>query len=125
MTDNQKLDKLVEYGVDHGYRHRYDEGFTFIIGGSQVPGSVAYYDGHEKWYLPYQAILFNYDFARALFGDQGHTSERGLEFESCPHCGTDISPEYCFEGYLMQAVTEPTDFRRIDYLYKAVFGSKS
>ncbi len=61
------------------------------------------------------AILYNHDFARALFGEE--------ERDDCPACGYDAF--YCapiWQWHLSRAVVSDNP---IDYIYEAVFGDNN
>lgn len=122
MTQAEKLEALVRKAIDGGWR--------YLFQGSRT--DIHYYDGHisvitDSFAITYYdaaTIIFNHDFARALFGDK-----EGQYWY--PECET-VAPnneskqtELCWQEswrYHLQMMVLSED--PIGYMYKEVFGER-
>lgn len=108
MTDAQKLEALVRRAVENKWKDDY------IWEGRDIHFLLDRTDEFETTYGGFIGLIFNHDFARALFG----------ELLVCPMTGYHTCDGKCkpkFENELQQAVISEDP---IDYMHKAVFGDK-
>lgn len=74
MTNQQILTKAIKKATNNGWKFR--EGYVFLDDW-KTPAplkSVQFLETAtgEVWHIPYQGIIFNHDFAKALWGDAEH-----------------------------------------------------
>lgn len=125
MTQSEKLQALIQKAIENG--------FSFAVLGQVgdvycgVDGTASWAiiklkDIHEEiWRVPSQVLIFNHDFARALFGNGPNCAycaapPHNMHSSNCIE-GSNIWP-YLWEYQLQKAVISSSS---IDYLYKAVF----
>lgn len=112
MTDAQKLEALIQRAIEGGY--------TYSGCYQDFNGKLMLDMKEEQWVTVFEAendysIIFNHDFARALFGD---TPE--YEADLYRPEAYQITLKH-WEWHIQQAVTSDNP---IDYMYQAVFGGK-
>lgn len=111
MTDQEKLEALLQKAIDGGWElphEAYDWEvrpndmirFTSIDDETQDPGT---------WYMPLEQLIFNHEFAKALFGDEPGLGAIPGYIDDAPN----------WQYHLMLAVVSDNP---IDYMYQAVFG---
>lgn len=117
LSTAEKLEALMLHAQKAGY-HYGDEHMSMLTGYTKPRpvGSIQFYDGKlsDVMHVPYQAILFNHDFARALFGEEEDGTEllNGVYGEQ---------PKRRMHYHLQQAVISDDP---VSYMYKEVFGDQ-
>lgn len=130
MSDAEKLEALVRKAVEGGW-----DSYGWPDWAVWGEDTIMFYDksqehDHTKMVqhgneLELSTIIFNHDFARALFGNDHVDCDCSHECEcQCAICrnGWDVLPLgelHSWQHHLQQAVISPDP---IDYMYKAVFG---
>ena len=116
MTQTEKLQALLNEAVKKGYKLPFGQMCTVETTVSDLEIWVRFYDDNYVKSVNYQRILFNHDFARALFGD-GFAS---FKFQQVDR----KEPNYIFlkewQGRLQQAVISDNP---IDYMYQQLEGA--
>lgn len=114
MTDAEKLEALVRRAVESGYEDKPN----FL-----TQKHIEAERRRVGWYLQERSptdILFNHDFARALFGDKQYVAyqyHNRLDRKDERLIESGIYP--IWKWHLVRAVSHNNP---IDYMYKAVFG---
>lgn len=109
MTQAEKMEALVQRAIERGFKHW---SFSNALPGKELDvaadGGVSEYD-----------ILFNHDFARALFGEDKIEVYGGLWTKGIPKPTTiELHQVDAYLHHLQQAVISKDP---IDYMYKVVF----
>lgn len=102
MTQAEKLETLVRRAVENDFKPRF---FSWVP--EDEKALVSYWLKRDQ----YMSVIFNHDFARALFG-KDMLNSKGEVVPNAP--GT-------WYPALMEAVISDNP---IDYMYEAVFGGK-
>jgi hypothetical protein len=123
VSNEEKLEALVDYAVNHQF---VPKNFGWIPEDRQA--LLRY------WFIAdnYKAVIFNHDFARALFGDTSQflgykTTDNSIEWkwsDNPKEFGFIITRLPAFQYHLQQAIILPTIEKQIDYFYGVVFGGK-
>ncbi len=118
MTQQEKLEALVQkanQGDFHlaNYKVKSRHGYRTDLQGTVEEPYIEQYTNSEGVFfreIAWQVVVFNIDFARALFGEeQKHARDQFF----------DIIDKNGLKYYLQQAVISNNP---IDYMYEAVFG---
>jgi hypothetical protein len=129
MTQAEKLEALVRKAIEGGwdmFQHRkHSIPPWYIVAGGQmptpkvvetwVPKDSLLICGWEDYYFVWEHVIFNHQFARALFG------EKSVAHSGIMKSGkfTNPQPYSAYKLHLQQAVISDDP---IDYMYKIVFG---
>lgn len=71
MPDKAILEKAIQKAIDGGWKHR--NGWTYLANyRKKAPlNSVQFADETgEVWHMPVETLIFNHDFAKALWGEE-------------------------------------------------------
>lgn len=121
MTDAQKLEVLVGRAIERELKLPLWLGEAVSLQFDELhPGYFTIYDPNSLGFTLEEMapmILFNHDFARALFG--GPTIDGYIDAFGA-HIGKDMSHFKPYKYHLQQAIILPTLSEQIDYMYKAV-----
>lgn len=100
MTDAQKLEALIQRAIEGEFNFDHWRRRNRLAEGEKPNGDVE------------TSLIFNHDFARALFGDTWTS-------ENCQEVSYEEMDYKPWEYHLQQAVISDNP---IDYMYQAVFG---
>jgi len=100
MTDSEILTKAIQGAVRNGWD-------PMTVGGSTKCTPEAVLHWIRDW--PNERIVYNHDFAKALWGEDEHTASPGMDSygaEPCENCGYEgeIVQPYCWHHHLMRMV---------------------
>lgn len=122
MTQAEKLDALVlkaqNQGFDFAKSHPLFGEYKGVFSKNTTLMSVD--ENGERWYSPWPGLLFNHDFARALFGEETILLPKTTYFLDGRKDETDVWM-VAMDYRLQQAVISNDP---IDYMYEAVFGDE-
>lgn len=110
MTQSKKLQALITRAIDGGWKNEEMYSFDTRVGSGLFNPGIGEYGGHEHE----NVLIFNHDFAKALFGEE----EEGTEFIEGVY-GEQSKRRWQY--HLQQAVIADNP---IDYMYGVVFGGE-
>jgi len=96
MEDKEVLRAAIELVKGNGWSfwgRRPKPGFYYqvLLNGTEPPSLAVMYDDDLATVFMFEEIIFDHDFAKALFGEKQPTSERDESGNwICLHCGWDI-----------------------------------
>lgn len=112
LTWSNKLEALIKQAMDNSW---FDEPLSSSKWEIDVENkAVTVHAPDRDWYLSVTDLIFNHDFARALFGECTDWHE--------PLIGEYRVPQNGMEHHLQQAVISKDP---IDYMYNVVFKKKA
>jgi hypothetical protein len=117
LTNQQKLERLIGKAESNGWGYIRDVGAEVHIGKLGRLGLLV-----GGFFMPYEEIIFNHDFAKALIGTREKYIDEELEVTNIIVSGSPHVYGEEWELVLMMAVVSPDP---ISYIYEQVFGEKS
>ena len=120
MTNKEILVKAIQKAIDGGWScfgtdlERWDwqigEGTSWPLHMSFTPNESVGMITYISQVFDANRIIFNHDFAKALWGVSEHTTLPGIDSygeEDCEHCEANIwdsIPHYCWQYHIQQMV---------------------
>lgn len=115
MSSQEMLEKAIKKAIDGGWKAYYGgKG----IGWADVEAVISYYKlANDDWYEQeedgYEHFIFNHDFAKALWGTNGHYTPDVFNSTVCTNCHQEGAATYadedwaepCYQHHLKQMVT--------------------
>lgn len=128
MTQQEKLQALIEKAIENKWDYLLLDSLEYNPWTKQIVEET--YEQYDS--RPVYSFIFNYDFAKALFGEQDMPpSKTGYEGTALPdnynYYSFDAAEEIQYVGpswqyHLQQAVISEDP---IDYMYQEMFGEKT
>lgn len=76
MTDQQILEKAIQKAIDGGFKF-FPEGELKVQDSSDLDGIVFEFNTWPPhWTVPLSVIIFNHDFAKALWGEEPYSDNK-------------------------------------------------
>lgn len=119
MSNKDILERVITKAIDGGYELVKTKDWIWQVGEDTATGLCIHITPDTEkiglityisYPIAYERIIFNHDFAKALWGVSEHTTLPGTDpygEEDCEHCEANIwdsIPHYCWQYHLQQMV---------------------